>query len=79
MDGELIKYLIYVWMLAVAGVGGLKLLTDLIGTARIRVTSDTVSRYKAREFLRCFGFLIFLFAVLALSYVLAKYMGSMTS
>ena len=79
MDGELIKYLIYLWMLASAGVGGIKFLSDLIGTAKIRVTSPEVRRYKSAELFKCFCFLIGLFLLLGAAYVLAKYMGSMTS
>ncbi len=79
MDGELIKYLIYLWMLAVAGVGGIAFLSELISTARIRVTSEAVRKYKGAELVRAFVFLICLTLVLGVAYYGAHYLGSMTS
>ena len=78
MDGELLKYMIYAWMLAVAGVGGITFLVDLIGTARIRVTGDAVAKYKSAEFVKCFLRLFLLVVVLAAAYFAAQYLGSMT-
>ena len=79
MDGELIKYLTYFWMLAAAGVGGVSFLVNLIGTAAIRADSETAAKFKRAEMLKCFLGLLLLAAVLVAALFLAQYMGSLTS
>ena len=79
MDGELLKYMIYAWMLAVAGVGGLTLLIELIGTARIKVTCDAVAKFKRTEFVKWFLYCILFVVILAAAFFAAQYLGSMTT
>ncbi len=79
MDGELIKYLTYFWMLAAGGVGVVSFFVNLIGTAAIRAGSEAAAKYKRAELGRCFLGLLLLGVVLVAALVLAKYMGSLTA
>ena len=79
MDGELLKYMIYAWMLAVAGVGGLTLLIELIGTARIKVTGEASAKFKRREFVKWFLYCFLLILILSAAFLAAQYLGSMTT
>ncbi len=78
MDGELLKYLIYLWVLLVAGVGGIAFLSELIGTARIKVTSDAVRKYKKAELVKAFCLLILLGVILVCAVFAARWLGGMT-
>lgn len=79
MDGEILKYLIILWAAVVAGVGGIAFLSELIGTARIKVTSPAVRRYKNAELIKtlCLGVLLGLLLIGAIFG--AKYLGGMAS
>ncbi|MBR6353404.1 MAG: hypothetical protein IKS25_04695 [Oscillospiraceae bacterium] len=79
MDGEMLKYMIYLWMLAVAGVGGLTFLADLIWTACFKVTDGTAAKFKRAEFVKCFLRFFLLVVILAAAYAAAQYLGSMTT
>ena len=79
MDGELLKYMIYAWMLAVAGVGGLTLLIELIGRASIKVNCEAVAKFKRAEIVKWFLACFLLVIILAAAFFAAQYLGSMTT